>query len=88
METDYFFAASEDLGARQLNQLAVEHCKQRLTNGQQLKTAELFAGIIGAGIRLKAEDPERRLVQLLSENKEIFQSDRRNGWTLQRRKRR
>jgi hypothetical protein len=77
-----FAGGGEAVSARQINQKAVEHCKFMLGGSKQLKTSELYAGIVAHGILLKAEDPERRLVQLLSENKDIFQSDRKNGWSL------
>jgi hypothetical protein len=79
--TQQQIASVANISARSLNQMAIEVCQHLLKN-QQLKTSDLFAAIVDRGIYLKAEDPERRLVQLLSENKDIFQSDRKNGWSL------
>ncbi len=74
-------AIAED-NPRAQNRMAVELCQVFLAGGQQIKSPDLYAMVEAAGVKLKAADPVHRLVQLLSERKEIFQSDRKNGWSL------
>lgn len=71
----------ENLSARFMNKLAITQCKQILAGGRQMKTPELYAVLESMNIKLRAEDPEARLSQLLS-GEDDFVSDRKNGWSL------
>lgn len=75
-------ATPEQDNPRTQNRLAVEACQVFLHGGKQIKAPELYAMVEASGIKLTAQDPVHRLVQLLSERKEIFQSDRKHGWSL------
>ena len=70
------------LTARKANKMALEVAEQVLKEYSQMKTGELWQLVQERGVQLIAVNPEERFGQLLSGAKDIFQSDRRMGWSL------
>ena len=77
-------ASGRKLKARELNRIARQICKEILsTSPTPKRIGELHAAVVDRGVYLTAEDPSRRLVQLLSGDAD-FVSDRRLGWSLRK----
>lgn len=70
------------LTARKANKMALEAAELVLKEYRQMKTGELWQLVQQRGVQLSAANPEERFGQLLSGAKDIFQSDRRMGWSL------
>ncbi|MDP2416018.1 MAG: hypothetical protein U1D36_16000 [Hydrogenophaga sp.] len=70
------------LTARKANRMALEAAELVLKEYSQMKTGELWQLVQERGVQLIAANQEERFGQLLSGAKDIFQSDRRLGWSL------